>query len=168
MALAHNYQKRPCRCRSPRRRRLESQSQWRYGGSFAHLLTFCYLLLRLISPLPFQLFKQGKKKTPSRSPASCARCNKVFGRPYDARKHFNSNICKPATTARKGTLEYLLIKPKTMAPAPTSSFSSSPSLSGSSFKNTPDFSSWFQNASALSLNLAQVCLLDLIPYLSAN
>jgi hypothetical protein len=49
-----------------------------------------------------------------------------------------------------------------MAPAPTSSFSSSPSVSGSSFKNTPDFSSWFQNASALSLGLAQVCLLDLI------
>jgi hypothetical protein len=45
------------------------------------------LLLRLISPLPFQLFKQGKKKTPSRRPASCARCNTTSTRASDAKKH---------------------------------------------------------------------------------
>jgi hypothetical protein len=126
------------------------------AGPFAHLrFGFCYLLL--IPPLPFQLFKQGKKKTPSRRPAFCARCNKTFTRPYDANKHFNKGICKQATSARAGTLEHL-IKPKPMAPAPTSSFLSSPSSSGSSFKNTPDFTGWFQNASALSLGLAQVCM----------
>jgi hypothetical protein len=54
---------------------------------------------------------------------------------------------------------------KPRAPAPTSSFSSFPSSSGSSFTDMPDFTGWLQTASSLSLGVAQACFLDLIPYL---
>jgi hypothetical protein len=70
------------------------------GGPFA--IWVLLFAVALISPLPFQLFKQGKKKTPSRRPAFFPRCNKKFNRGYEASKHFKKGICKPATTARQG------------------------------------------------------------------
>jgi hypothetical protein len=82
------------------------------------------------------------------------------------KKHFKKDICKPATTAITGTPLDHLLRSKPRAPALTSSFSPSPSSSGSSFTDTSGFAGWLHNASSLSLGVAQVCFLDLIPYIS--
>ena len=48
----------------------------------------------------------------------------------------------------------------------TSCFSSPSSSSGSSFTDATDFPAWLATPSSISLGLAEVCFLDLIPYLS--